>query len=337
MVLVSIIVPIYQSANTLSKCIDSIINQTYTDFELLLVDDGSTDNSKEICLRWREKDDRIKYVYQENKGVSAARNLGLELAKGKWIVFIDSDDWIEPTYLEHFNLTEQPYDFILSGYKELVQGTTIEHYPPTPMNVQGKIQETTQYIFDLEISKLLNAPWGKVFLKGIIECNSLRFNPEYSYGEDKLFVLSYLRYCDSWKILQSAHYHYNRGNGLAQKLYPYTIIWKWNEELLHLFQVLGQKFSISEKQLKTISQNSYCYFTLYMINSIYQYKYSRTKRLSIIRAIYSRKRNSYSFRASDCNGKAMTIGILCYQLNQPWLTDIIYQIAYKISPKGLIR
>lgn len=337
MALVSIIVPIYQSANTLSKCISSIINQSFTDFELLLIDDGSSDNSKEICLQWQKEDDRIRYIYQENQGVSAARNRGLELAEGKWIIFIDSDDWIESLYLEHFHLTEQQFDFILTGYKEIRQGTIIEHYPPIPTNVQGQIRNNAQYIFDLEVNKLFNPPWGKVFLKEIIELHTLRFNPEYSYGEDKLFVLSYLAFCDSWKIIPSTYYCYNKGKGLATKSYSYSIIWKWNEELLHLFQEIGQRFSIHPKQLKIISQNSYCYFTLYMVNSIYQYKYPRAKRLHLIRTIYSRKRSLYSLSSCDCKGKAMKIGILCYQLNQPWFTDIVYKIAYRITSKGLMR
>lgn len=331
MVSVSIIVPLYQSASTISKCISSIINQSYTDFELLLIDDGSSDNSKEICQWWQEKDTRIKYIYQENKGVSSARNKGLELAIGEWIIFIDSDDWIENCYLEHFHLSEQQVDIILTGYKEVNRETIIEH--SAAKDIQGLIHAHPEYVFELEVNKFFNPPWGKVFLRKHIEQYSLRFNPEYSYGEDKLFVLSYLIHCKSWKILPQTYYNYNIGNGLAAKPYPYSIIWKWNDELLCLLQILGFTFSLSKEQIRVISQNSYCYFTLYMINSLYQYNYPKEERLRLIHDIYLRKRDLFFFRSYKCQGKTMKIGSWCYRLNKPWLTDIVYQLIWKMNKK----
>lgn len=92
---IRIIVPIYNQEKYLNQCIDSIIKQTYTNFELLLIDDGSTDMSAEICIRWEKRDKRIRYIYQTNQGVSVARNTGLLNASGENIGFVDSDDWID--------------------------------------------------------------------------------------------------------------------------------------------------------------------------------------------------------------------------------------------------
>ena len=97
--MISIIIPVYNAASYLDKCIESILHQKYKDFELLLINDGSTDNSGDICDAFALKDNRISVFHQQNQGVSAARNLGIEQAKGEWLQFIDSDDWIENDFL----------------------------------------------------------------------------------------------------------------------------------------------------------------------------------------------------------------------------------------------
>ena len=97
--MISIIVPVYNAEKTLPQCIDSILSQKYSDFEVLLIDDGSTDNSGRLCDTYSQKDKRIRVFHQENQGVSAARNLGLEQMKGEFVTFCDSDDWVEDTWL----------------------------------------------------------------------------------------------------------------------------------------------------------------------------------------------------------------------------------------------
>ena len=102
MPLISVIVPVYNTEKYLHRCIDSILNQTFTDFELLLINDGSTDSSSAICDEYAEKDCRVRVFHKPNGGVSSARNLGLEKAQGEWITFCDSDDRVYPTWLQNF-------------------------------------------------------------------------------------------------------------------------------------------------------------------------------------------------------------------------------------------
>ena len=117
MPLVSIIVPIYNTFSTLYRCIDSILAQSYTDFELLLINDGSVDGSGFICDEYAAKDSRVRVCHKQNGGVSSARNLGLDNACGEWITFIDSDDYVLPSYL--FRLTScLDADWIIGGYRE---------------------------------------------------------------------------------------------------------------------------------------------------------------------------------------------------------------------------
>ena len=118
--LVSIVVPIYNVENYLRQCLDSIMGQTYQNFECLLINDGSPDHSADICREYVSKDSRFKYFEKENGGVSSARNLGIERSEGAYITFIDSDDWVESDYLEvlYKALIDEKADITVSTYKQ---------------------------------------------------------------------------------------------------------------------------------------------------------------------------------------------------------------------------
>ena len=118
--MISIIIPIYNVEKYLEKCLDSILNQTYKNLEIILIDDGSTDNSPNICNSYCEKDKRIKIIHKNNEGVSSARNKGIELSKGKYIVFIDSDDYVSNEHIEVL------YDCIISNNVDLVISNLID-------------------------------------------------------------------------------------------------------------------------------------------------------------------------------------------------------------------
>ena len=111
---ISVIVPVYNAEKYLHRCIDSVLAQTYTDFELLLIDDGSKDQSGEICDEYAQKDARVRVFHQENGGVSSARNLGLDNAKGEWVTFVDSDDWAKPYYIEHLVASIDGADLVVA-------------------------------------------------------------------------------------------------------------------------------------------------------------------------------------------------------------------------------
>ena len=117
--MISIIIPVYNTAQYLDQCLESVLVQSYTDWECIVVDDGSTDNSGEICDKWGKRDSRFVILHQKNQGVSAARNKGLERCKGEYICFIDSDDWVEPTYLSHLYdgmKNNEGVDMVVSGF-----------------------------------------------------------------------------------------------------------------------------------------------------------------------------------------------------------------------------
>jgi len=227
MVEVSIIVPVYNAQKTLNKCIDSILRQSFNDFELILINDGSIDNSGTICDRYAEIDHRIKVIHKKNQGVSHTRNIGLENASGKYIQFIDSDDWIEETILEKLiSFMVGNTDIVICGYNRVLMNENIykiekEIYAKKVIGI--KIEEFLKnfyYYFELEI---MNALWNKLFKRELIYKNNIKFNENLSLGEDLLFNIDYIGNCRKITNLDEALYNYvifNDNKSLSTRFNP---------------------------------------------------------------------------------------------------------------------
>lgn len=203
---ISIIVPIYNSQNTLARCVDSILTQTYTDFELILINDGSTDGSSGICDAYKLKDSRVVVYHKANGGVSSARNCGLDAASGEYITFIDSDDWVEPNYLEDF-FPISNYDFIANYY--VAEGWYEWESCPFP-NKEYDLDSMCEFLSS-DFNKM-NFICSKLFRNSIIQTKRLRFRNSIAYGEDTLFIYSYLAHSRNVKTRGSAVYHYDCHN-----------------------------------------------------------------------------------------------------------------------------
>lgn len=199
--MISIIVPVYNAEQYLHRCIDSILTQSHSDFELLLVDDGSPDNCGAICDEYAAKDTRVRVFHKENGGVSSARNFGIEQAQGEWVSFVDSDDWIASEFLER--LIQKPdADFILGG---VVRSTgKVDVFPEK----KYEVQEISEFIDSYINVLLLRTPWGKLLRRNIIVDNHIRFDEQMKYGEDTIFVYQYLCFCHSIRTVEASNYNY---------------------------------------------------------------------------------------------------------------------------------
>lgn len=189
----SIIIPVYNAEKCLSRCLDSIICQSYTDFEVVLINDGSSDNSGIICDDYKKKDNRFKVFHKENGGVSSARNMGLAYATGEWIVFVDADDEVESNYLEKF-LGYEDYDIIQGGSKVCGSVIVDKHVSEEKVfALQNKASELLDFspYYHPERQRIVYL-WGKAFKHDIIQRNHLRFNVEMKMNEDFTFVLDYM-------------------------------------------------------------------------------------------------------------------------------------------------
>lgn len=203
---ISVIVPIYNAERWLRRCVDSILAQTFTDFELLLIDDGSTDGSGAIIDAYAAADPRVRPFHKPNGGVSSARNLGLDHATGEFITFIDSDDWIDDGYLNDL-IIHKECDIVLSYYSAIGWKEWVSHpYEEREYNVDNIYHFLDKYLISC------NTPWCKLFKRDIIINHHILFNPSLSYGEDTLFVLEYLKYVGTIYCSSNSFYKYNCEN-----------------------------------------------------------------------------------------------------------------------------
>ena len=205
--MISIIVPVYNAEKTLRLCVDSILSQEYKDFELFLVDDGSKDGSPAICDEYAEKDNRIKVIHKPNGGVSSARNLGLDYAKGEWVTFIDSDDYISTSFFHGVECCKQ--QLLISGFRDEIDGKVYENVKMSSATYQHAYEVRQFICTQVSSNMVLRGPWGKFYSRGLI--GSQRFNTDMKLGEDTCFVFDYLAKCKTIEVDASSYYVIRRG------------------------------------------------------------------------------------------------------------------------------
>lgn len=212
--IISIVIPVYNSANYIEQCLSSIKNQTFQDYEVIIINDGSTDHSASL-IRWAiEGDSRFHYCYQPNSGVSCARNKGLELASGNYILFIDSDDYIAPSYLEHivYQVVDNPADLYVWGLTYLYGEN---HQQVVIPKQKGKVDRHTfinlfvkeQYV---ENNSIYGYIANKLIKRAIVSEHHLSFNVGQTLMEDYDFFLSYYSYIDNAYCFDESGYFYNK-------------------------------------------------------------------------------------------------------------------------------
>jgi glycosyltransferase involved in cell wall biosynthesis len=231
--LVSIILPVYNAQNHLARCVGSICAQTYRNIEIIILNDGSKDQSLPVCEEFRQKDSRILLVDKANSGVSDTRNLGLKLASGKYVEFVDSDDYLDPDFTERLVAAaeENEADFVIAPYKMVIPAGASK-----PEQVLDKIQdelgvmsvarppEVREYGFlpagvydkDTFALRLMDKPasyfysvlWNKLYRRDILTGNDIQFVSEMRWAEDLVFNLRYIQYAERFVAIDKPGYYY---------------------------------------------------------------------------------------------------------------------------------
>lgn len=213
----SIIIPVYNSAQCgLKQCLESVLEQEYKDFELILVNDGSTDESLDICKSFAVRDNRIIIINQRNAGVSHARNMGLTIANGEFITFIDSDDIVSAGYLKSLMTDASLYDLTVCGVR---QSFSNGHSNKFNIPCNSTTDLTADTLHSLIQSRLAFGPYNKIFRASIINQHCLRFPEDIDYGEDRIFVFNYLSHIKTYQCVSQVYYDYiiNNSESLSQK------------------------------------------------------------------------------------------------------------------------
>jgi glycosyltransferase involved in cell wall biosynthesis len=209
---ISIVVPVYNAEEYLDRCLHSVLDQEFTSYEVILVDDGSTDASWLICDRYSSTDPRFITLHQPNKGVSAARNAGINMAQGEYVMFLDADDALLPDALESMVASASGEDVVIGGYGVFINNVPSSEVMPAD-TVSYKGHDYARFFEDnlLPYCELLDAPWAKLFRTKAIR--RIRFNEDMDYAEDKLFVFEVLSKCTSILTVSKAVYGYYKRPG----------------------------------------------------------------------------------------------------------------------------
>lgn len=248
--LISVIIPVYNADKYIGKMVESILTQSFNNFELILINDGSLDDSIDICQKYADIDSRIIIIDKKNEGPSATRNLGIGQSRGQYIIFLDADDFIEPTmFMDMVNEMElRNSDIVISGFfTDILQDGKLdsslkvnEQYIFLEDNIKAK-----KYVIETMMkNSIIYGSWNKLYKSEIIKKYNVKFRNDIDIGEDLLFNLDYLSKINSLSMLDKCYYHYlqyNSGNNLMMKYREnkFEIMSLWYEKLLEFIYDIG--------------------------------------------------------------------------------------------------
>lgn len=258
----SIIIPVYNAMHTIQRCVDSIEKAKYKDYEIILIEDGSKDNSLSVCRKLSEKYNNIKLLCNgKNRGVSFTRNRGIETAQGKYMMFVDSDDWVSEDYVDCFAkiLNKAEYKLLVCGYMnhdEKQSGKTEKFV--WKEDSDDNVYNVKAIIAELYEERLLQQLWNKAFFAEIIRREKIRFDETINIGEDFRFILDYIKYGDIEQIyfIKRPLYHYMRDQkGSLMYHIGYEGIEEPLKNLKQMYIIMGKQGEEIQKFLRIQRQH----------------------------------------------------------------------------------
>lgn len=334
-VLLSVVVPVFNAQEYLYKCIHSILLQTFTDFELLLVNDGSIDNSDRICKEFANNDKRVRYFYQNNAGPSVARNKGIEESRGSYLLFVDADDYIEPemfNYMVHTAIKEN-IDFMICGLildrfiERKIISSEVKYLQKRHIINNKNIADN---IIDLFENEAINGPCGKLYRTELIKANNLKMNELIHLQEDLLFNVEYIAQIQSLYVSEKCFYHYEvkNENSLTRKYTPnkFDMLNQVHDQIVSYYM----NYSIKKKEtLQKIYylfvKNVYsCFLDLFhekcMLN--------KREKLSFIQQIIQSRQFKVKIKRADKDGAKYKLLLLCLKLRNKFILYYFSKFLY---------
>ncbi len=323
----SVIIPVYNSAKTIKRCIESIILQNRADVEIIIINDGSTDETDSICKALQAEHENIIYITKENGGVSSARNSGLSAATGEYVMFVDSDDYVDNNCFDTIDkYIKSNADFYQFGFSIVTNGLVKETREFSECNVNTS-SEKEAFVSDGIVTRSINSPCAKIFKRKIINEQNLRFCEELSVGEDLTFVFSFLLLADRFERLSDKIYFADTGNeeSLSRK-YRENL----SEQLLGVYDGMVKALKKSKTESKLINRSLAWLF--------YRNAYSVVNDLAKSGLTFLERRRKLKAMCSLFNSKKVApIGFKCQLIAIPiklklvGLTDVVFQVISKIK------
>lgn len=335
---VSIVIPIYNVEKYLEKCVESVVNQTYNKLEIILVNDGSNDSSGILAENLAKLDKRIKVFTKKNGGVSSARNFGLEKSTGKYIMFIDPDDYIELNMIENmiYLAEENGSDMVICGYyfenhyKTIKSNINIDQFAVNYIEAEYRnIIEMKKNMVDIWDTSLMYNVWNKIYRKDLIIENNIKFSDK-KMGEDLEFNINYLNICTSMYITSKCFYHYIREReGAATQNYVknwFEIRLKENDNLKKFFAYYG----IMDENGREYLSRRFVERTLGCIENEFNYKNikSKTEKMNEIKKIINNRELQEALKYMKPKSKKISVLIIPLKIKSKLLT---YLMGYNIS------
>ena len=331
---VSVVVPIYNVEQYLEKCIESIVNQTYNDLEIILVDDGSTDSGPSICDKWKEKDHRIVVIHKQNGGLSSARNAGMEMATGKYIMFEDSDDWLELDIVKKCveRIERDESDLVIFGYKKIDErGNNLGTFNFGNKTYSSEEMSSQLHKRILEMS--FGYAWNKLYRLSVVKTTGIINDGSIIDREDLFFNLSLFKYLNKICYLDYAGYNYlQRETSLLHN----ADIGRVNNISVFCKKMRGVKWGDNKSVKKVLNMCILHYLSDCLIkNIIWNKSLNKQEKILNIKKIFSRldlKKDIY--RDSDNPGY---LNVLYYSIMKDRPKVFYYYVKFSDLKKSVAR
>ena len=322
--MVSVIMCIYNKEEYLCRSLPSILNQTYQDYEIILVDDGSTDRSSEICDSFEKNYEKVHVFHKQNGGLPSALNCGLDNAKGDFVAFVDPDDWVEPEYLELMMSAHEKYgtDLEICGFFR------VQNEKETAANESGSLCLLNQ---DQTLSMLFGGRyfctyyWNKFFHMNIIQEHHLRFDDSLKAGQDILFTYQYISHCKTIVYDPRPMYHYDTCSGMCSMRVPF------GERRMTVFGAYTKVASLAEARHPEVRKKALSSLVFWSLTFIYTYFYTGMKEPEKLEMLRMNVKKYSSFFIADKQFSWMHKSIVPIALINPYLYFFCMRIKRCVS------
>ena len=322
--LISVIVPMYNVEKKLNRCLISLKNQTYKNIEVLLINDGSLDNCEQICLKYVKADNRFKYFKKSNGGLSSARNFGISNAKGKYIYFIDSDDYCEKNLLEVL-ITAMINDVQITTCGYYIDYLSESFFIEKKYTRDGKLDKK-EFVLNIDYNGMFNVVWNKLYDLDIIRKYNLNFESDMMPGEDLIFNCEYLKLINNGVCCGEVLYHYMREN-------DETLVNKYDEFLLQKISCFIESkknllisLEVNKKVFKENISNTTITYAFSCLTNLYRKKIDVKYRLNEIKKIIVLCRSENYYLNTKLYDKNIKLFLKFISINSPKLMMYGYDI-----------